>query len=52
MILKGICRIASATHPRCRNAFARKRERFWIPKEKSSSSSVSKRFFCASVRIE
>ena len=44
-ILYGICRIAIATHPRCLNTLPRKRDRFCTPNEKSSSSSVSKRFF-------
>ena len=40
------------TEPRWRKALARKRDSVWIPKEKSSSSSFSNRFFCCSVRIE
>src|SRR5262245_286619 len=44
--------MAIATHPRCLYTLPRKRERFWTPNEKSSSSSVSKRFFWLSVRIE
>src|SRR6266511_4934738 len=50
--LKGICRITSDTQPRCLKQLPRKRARFWIPKEKSSSFSVSNRFFWFSVRTE
>ena len=52
VISYGICRIAMATQPRCLNTFPRNRERFWTPNEKSNSSSVSKRFFWCSVRME
>ena len=41
-----------ATQPRCLKQLPRKRDRFWTPNEKSSSSSVSKRFFWFSVRME
>ena len=51
-ILKGMVRIAPATAPRWRNTFARKRERFFTPKERSSSLSFSKWIFCSSVMIE
>jgi len=50
--LKGICRITSDTQPRCLKQLPRKRARFWMPKEKSSSFSVSKRFFWFSVSTE
>ncbi len=50
--LKGICRITSDTQPRCLKQLPRNRARFWIPKEKSSSFSVSKRFFWFSVSTE
>ena len=40
------------TQPRCLNTLPRKRERFWMPNEKSSSSSISKRFFWFSVSTE
>jgi hypothetical protein len=50
--LKGIRRIAIATQPRCLYTLPRKRARFWMPKEKSSSSSFSKRFFWFSVMME
>src|SRR6266850_3522290 len=50
--LKGICRITTETQPRCLKQFPRKRARFWIPNEKSSSFSVSKRFFWFSVSTE
>src|SRR3989449_5423346 len=50
--LKGICRITSETQPRCLKQLPRNRARFWIPKEKSSSLSVSKRFFWFSVSTE
>ena len=45
-------RIAMETQPRCLYTLPRKRARFWIPKEKSSSSSVSNRFFWFSVSTE
>jgi hypothetical protein len=45
-------RNAPATAPRCTKRFARKRERFFTPKEKSSSLVFSKAIFCSSVRIE
>ena len=51
-ILKGIVRNAPATAPRCMKTFARKRERPFTPKERSSSLSSSNRCFCSSVRIE
>ncbi len=50
--LNGIMRITMDTQPRCLKQFPRNRARFWMPKEKSSSSSVSKRFFWFSVRTE
>jgi len=50
--LKGIMRITMDTQPRCLKQLPRKRAKFWIPKEKSSSSSVSNRFFWFSVRTE
>ena len=50
--LKGIMRITMDTQPRCLKQLPRKRARFWIPKEKSSSSSVSNRFFWFSVSTE
>src|ERR1041384_1126059 len=50
--LKGICRITSETQPRCLKQLPRNRARFWMPKEKSSSLSVSKRFFWFSVSTE
>ena len=50
--LNGICRITTDTHPRCLKTLPRKRDRFAIPKLKSSSFSSSKRFFWFSVRIE
>ena len=50
--VNGICRITMDTQPRCLKQLPRKRARFWMPKEKSSSSSVSKRFFCCSVSTE
>ena len=50
--LKGIMRIAMETQPRCLNTLPRNRARFWMPNEKSSSSSVSKRFFWFSVNTE
>ena len=50
--LNGICRMTIATQPRCLKTLPRKRARFWMPKEKSSSSSVSNRFFCFSVSTE
>ena len=37
--------------PRCWNTFARKRLTPCTPKEKSSSLSFSKRFFCSSFRM-
>ena len=52
LMLKGICRMTSDTQPRCLKQLPRKRARFWMPKEKSSSSSISKRFFWFSVRTE
>ena len=45
-------RITMATQPRCLKTLPRKRARFWMPKLKSSSSSVSNRFFWFSVRTE
>src|SRR5262245_7248571 len=50
--LKGICRITSDTQPRCLKQLPRNRARFWIPNEKSSSFSVSNRFFWFSVSTE
>src|SRR6266566_3962660 len=50
--LKGIWRMTSDTQPRCLKQLPRKRARFWIPNEKSSSFSVSKRFFWLSVSTE
>jgi len=50
--LKGICRMTSDTQPRCLKQLPRNRARFWIPKEKSSSLSVSNRFFWFSVSTE
>ena len=50
--LNGIIRMTMPTQPRCLKQLPRKRARFWMPKEKSSSSSVSKRFFWFSVRTE
>jgi hypothetical protein len=41
-----------ATQPRCLNTFPGNRESFWIPNEKSNSSSVSNHFFWFYVRIE
>ena len=52
MIENGICRITIDTQPRCLKQLPRKRARFWMPNEKSSSSSVSNRFFWFSVRTE
>ena len=49
---KGIIRTTIDTQPRCLKTLPRKRAMFWMPKEKSSSSSCSKRFFCASVSTE
>ena len=40
------------TQPRCLKQLPRKRARFWMPNEKSSSSSISKRFFWFSVSTE
>ncbi len=50
--VNGICRITSDTQPRCLKQLPRKRARFWMPKEKSSSFSVSNRFFWFSVSTE
>ncbi len=50
--LNGICRITSDTQPRCLKQLPRNRARFWIPNEKSSSFSVSNRFFWFSVSTE
>src|SRR5712691_11322574 len=50
--LNGICRMTTDTQPRCLNTLPRKRARFWMPNEKSSSLSVSKRFFWFSVSTE
>jgi hypothetical protein len=44
-MLNGICRMTIETQPRCLKQLPRNRARFWMPKEKSSSSSISKRFF-------
>src|ERR1041384_3289525 len=52
LTLNGICRMTSDTQPRCLKQLPRNRARFWIPNEKSSSFSVSKRFFWFSVRTE
>ncbi len=52
LTLKGIIRTTSDTQPRCLKTLPRKRARFWIPNEKSSSSSCSKRFFWVSVSTE
>ena len=51
-MLNGICRITIDTQPRCLKQLPRKRARFWMPNEKSSSSSISKRFFWFSVSTE
>ena len=40
------------TQPRCLKQLPRKRARFWMPNEKSSSSSISNRFFWFSVSTE
>src|SRR5438045_20556 len=50
--VKGICRMTTDTQPRCLKTLPRKRARFWMPNEKSSSLSVSKRFFWFSVSTE
>ena len=50
--LKGIIRMTIATQPRCLNTLPRKRARFWMPKEKSSSLSFSNFFFWFSVSTE
>ena len=50
--LIGICRITIDTQPRCLKQLPRKRASPWMPKEKSSSFSVSNRFFWFSVSTE
>jgi hypothetical protein len=50
--VNGICRMTIDTQPRCLKQLPRKRARFWIPNEKSSSLSVSNRFFWFSVSTE
>src|SRR5688500_8203461 len=52
LIMIGICRITIETQPRCLKQLPRKRARFAMPKEKSSSSSVSNFFFWFSVNTE
>ena len=52
LIVNGIWRIATDTQPRCLNTLPRKRASCWMPNEKSSSSSISKRFFWLSVSTE
>src|SRR5207237_1300137 len=52
LTLNGICRMTSDTQPRCLKQLPRNRARFWMPKEKSSSFSVSNRFFWFSVSTE
>ena len=52
LISNGICRITMLTQPRCLNTLPRNRERFAMPNEKSSSSSISNRFFWPSVSTE
>jgi len=47
--LEGDDRMAAATAPRSRYTLQRKRARFWIPKERSSSFSSSNFCFCASL---
>ncbi len=48
-ISNGMARKAPATAPRCMNTFARKRDRPFTPKEKSSSLLFSNFTFCSSV---
>ena len=50
--MNGICRMTIETQPRCLKQLPRKRARFWMPNEKSSSSSISNRFFWFSVSTE
>ena len=52
LMLNGICRITIDTQPRCLKQLPRNRARFWMPNEKSSSSSISNRFFWFSVSTE
>ncbi len=52
LMLNGICRMTIETQPRCLKQLPRKRASCWMPNEKSSSSSISKRFFWFSVSTE
>ncbi len=51
-ILNGIERNAPDTAPRCMKMLARKRDRFFTPKERSSSLFFSNWIFCSSVSTE
>ena len=51
-ILNGIERNAPDTAPRCMKMLARKRDRFFTPKDRSSSLFFSNWIFCSSVSTE